>query len=189
MSEELLLLIGERLRAKRMEKKVTVGALAARAGVSKGLVSQIENNRTVPSLPVLFNLIHSLEEDVKSFFDDMQDHFENAHVRIIRRGEGTKFVKEPVRGLTYRRLLTRTLNFQTVDMVMLELAKGAGRSRMIRTDAYECKYVLKGTIEYQIEKEVVRLNAGDMMFFDGRAAHRLKNVGTGPATLLVFYFF
>ena len=67
MHEELLLLIGDKIKSKRTQKNVTLGELAAKAGVSKGLISQIENNRTLPSLPVLFNIIHSLEEDPALF--------------------------------------------------------------------------------------------------------------------------
>ncbi|WP_315820157.1 cupin domain-containing protein [Paraflavitalea speifideaquila] len=45
---------------------------------------------------------------------------------------------------------------------------------MIQTDAFECKHILKGSIEYQIEKEKFILNAGDTLFFDGRARHKLR---------------
>ncbi len=79
MQEDLILLIGEKLKSKRTQKNITLEELANRAGVTKGLISQIENNRTVPSLPVLFNLIHSLGEDLKSFFEDMHEHFTNGH--------------------------------------------------------------------------------------------------------------
>ncbi|HVW60536.1 MAG TPA: cupin domain-containing protein, partial [Puia sp.] len=65
----------------------------------------------------------------------------------------------------------------------------AGRKQMISTDAYECKYILKGQVEYQVEKEVFTLDEGDTLFFDGRARHRLKNTGATEALVLVFYLF
>ncbi len=68
MTEEILLLIGERIRARRQEKNITLEQLANKAGVTKGLISQIENNRTVPSLPVLLSIVHSLDEDMRGFF-------------------------------------------------------------------------------------------------------------------------
>jgi quercetin dioxygenase-like cupin family protein len=76
-----------------------------------------------------------------------------------------------------------------VDFVLLELKKGAGRKQLIRTEAFECKYVLKGKIEYQIEKEKIILQTGDTLFFDGRARHRLRNVGNTEASILVIYIF
>lgn len=189
MNEDLILLIGEKIKAKRTQKKITLEELANRAGVTKGLISQIENNRTVPSLPVLFNIIHSLDEDLKSFFEAMHDHFTNGHVLIVRSGQEKPFAKEPVKGFTYKRILTKSLVTQAVDFALLELKKGATRKQMITTDAFECKHILKGSIEYQIEKEKFILNAGDTLFFDGRAKHRVRNIGQGEATILIVYLF
>jgi transcriptional regulator with XRE-family HTH domain len=189
MNEELLLLIGDKIKRKRTLKNITLEQLAQKAGVSKGLISQIENNRTVPSLPVLFNIIHSLEEDLRTFFEDMQNGNSKNHILLVRKGEERHFTKEPVRGFTYKRILTRSIASQATDVVLLELKKKAGRRQMIRTDAFECKYVLKGRVEYQIEKEMITLQEGDTLFFDGRVPHRLRNAGDGDALILVFYFF
>ncbi len=189
MNEDLILLIGEKIKSKRTQKKITVETLANKAGVTKGLISQIENNRTVPSLPVLFNIIQALNEDLKTFFEDMHVHFTNGHVLIIRKGEEKPFEKEPVRGFTYKRILTKSLVTQAIDIAVLELKRGAGRKQMITTDAFECKHILKGKIEYQIEKEKFTLEAGDTLFFDGRARHRVKNIGQGEAAILIVYLF
>lgn len=189
MQEDLILMIGDKIRAKRSQKNITVEELAQRAGVSKGLISQIENNRTVPSLPVLFSIIHGLEEDLRSFFEDLHSHFTNEHVLIVRKSQYKKFEKEPVRGFTYKRILSKTLSGETLDFVMLELKPGANRRTMIQTDAFEIKYILQGSIEYQVEKEKFVLEAGDALFFDGRARHRLQNIGKTDALILVLYIF
>jgi len=189
MNEELLLLIGDKIKTKRTQKNVTLEQLASRAGVSKGLISQIENKRTVPSLPVLFSIIHSLEEDLRSFFGDMQDSFANNNFLIVRKGQERPFAKEPVKGFVYKRILTRSVASQATDLVLLELKKDASRKQLIRTDAFECKYILKGDIEYQIGDEIFTLHEGDTLFFDGRARHRLKNIGPAEALILVYYLF
>ena len=189
MNEELILLLGDKIKTKRTLKNITLEQLANKAGVSKGLISQIENNRTVPSLPVLFNIIHSLDEDLKTFFEDMHDSFTSNKVLIIRKGEEKLFGKEPVKGFSYKRILTKSLVSQAIDVVLLELKKNASRKQMIQTDAFECKHILKGSVEYQIEKEIFQLREGDTLFFDGRAAHRLKSVGNTEALILVIYLF
>ena len=189
MNEELLLLIGDKIKSKRTLKNITLEQLAKKAGVSKGLISQIENNRTMPSLPVLFNLIHSLGDDLKTFFGDMHDSLTNNHILIVRKGEEKIFEKEPVKGFVYKRILTRSIVSQATDVVLLELKKNASRKQLIQTDAFECKYVLKGKIEYQIGKEIFILDEGDTLFFDGRAKHRLKNIGNTEALILILYLF
>ena len=189
MNEALILLLGDKIKSKRQQKAITLEQLATKAGVSKGLISQIENNRTVPSLPVLFNIIHSLDEDLKTFFEDMHDEVNNKRLLIIRGGEEKEFKKEPVTGFTYKRIFTKNISTQTVDMALLELKKGASRRQMISTDAFECKHILKGKIEYQVEQEKFTLGAGDTLFFDGRSKHRLKNIGNTAALILVIYLF
>jgi len=189
MNEELLLLLGDKIKAKRTQKNITLEQLATRAGVSKSLISQIENNRTVPSLPVLFNIIHSLEEDLRTFFEDMHDTLNTSGVLIIRKGQEKTFSKESVKGFSYKRILTRTVASQAADVVLLALKKKASRKQMISTDAFECKYILKGDIEYQVEKQIFTLHEGDTLFFDGRAKHRLKNIGNTEALILIFYLF
>ncbi len=189
MNEELLLLIGDKIKAKRTQKNITLEQLAKRAGVSKGLISQIENNRTVPSLPVLLNIIHSLDDNLRTFFEDMQDTYNNSHILIIRKGQEKLFTKEPVKGFSYKRILTRTITSQATDVVLLELKKNALRKQLISTDAFECKYILKGDVEYQIDKEKFTLHEGDTLFFDGRVPHCLKNIGDAEALILIFYLF
>lgn len=189
MSEELLVLVGEKIKQKRVQQKITLEQLAQKAGVTKGLISQVENNRSLPSLPVLFNLIHSLGGTIKDFFEDLQEYHSNGHVLIVRAGESVPFEKEPVKGFQYQRILTRSVMSQTVDIVMLELKPNAGRKKFIKTEAFECKYVLKGKIEYEIEQNKFELSAGDTLFFDGRAKHRLRNIGNTTAQILVSYFF
>lgn len=189
MSEDLILLLGDKIRSKRTEQNITLEQLAEKAGVSKGLISQIENNRTVPSLPVLFNIIHSLGEDLKTFFESMHDHVNHSKVLIIRKGEEKEFRKEPVKGFSYKRIIAKNIVSQTTDVVLLELKKGAERKQMIQTDAFECKHILKGKVEYQVEEEKFILNTGDTLFFDGRLKHRIRNIGNGEAILLIIYLF
>jgi mannose-6-phosphate isomerase-like protein (cupin superfamily) len=137
----------------------------------------------------LLNIIHSLEESLRGFFEDMQDGYSKNHIVLVRKGEERHFTKEPVKGFSYKRILTRSIASQATDVVLLDLKKKAGRRQMIRTDAFECKYLLKGKVEYQIEKETIVLQEGDTLFFDGRAPHRVRNIGNDDARILVFYFF
>src|SRR6266487_5885591 len=71
MSNDLILQISNRIKEKRKEKKITLQELAEEVGVTKGLISQIENNRTVPSLNVLLSIIKSLHVDLNDFFDKL----------------------------------------------------------------------------------------------------------------------
>lgn len=189
MTEEILLLIGERIRSRRQEKNITLEQLANKAGVTKGLISQIENNRTVPSLPVLLSIVHSLDEDMRGFFEGLQAKMVDQKYFIIRKGEAKEVNREPVKGFTYKRIFSRAVHSSAFDMEILEIKTGAGRRQMVSTEAYELKYMIQGQIEYQVDNEKFQLKEGDSLAFDGRHPHRVKNIGKTTALLLVIYLF
>jgi transcriptional regulator with XRE-family HTH domain len=58
--DDLARLVGERLRAARRERGLSVGGLAAAAGVGKGSLSEIENGTRNPTLGTLQSLAGAL---------------------------------------------------------------------------------------------------------------------------------
>jgi transcriptional regulator with XRE-family HTH domain len=190
MQDDILIQISNKIKENRKAQKKTVQELATESKVSKGLISQIENNRTVPSLPVLMNIVLALNIDLKDFFEDIS-HNKNGSQKIIikTKNDYQSFEKEPSKGFKYKRILTRNMDGGPVDTVLLELKKGARRTHMIKTDAYEYKYVISGKVEYQIEDGKYVLEEGDSLFFDGRLPHKPANIGDTDALMLVVYFF
>jgi len=63
--------VGKRIKEMRLSKDLKLVEVAIKSGVSKGLLSRIENGRTIPSLPVFFNIISALDENPTTFFDQM----------------------------------------------------------------------------------------------------------------------
>ena len=108
MANEVLLQISSKLKDYRKSKGITIQQLADRAQVSKGLISQIENNRTIPSLLVLINLIRSLGVDLNDFFADVEQASE-AKVLVKRSDEYQSFEKEQSKGFLYKRIMTRNI--------------------------------------------------------------------------------
>ncbi|HUN30919.1 MAG TPA: XRE family transcriptional regulator [Trebonia sp.] len=58
--DDLARLVGERLRAARKERGLSVGGLAEVAGVGKGSLSEIENGTRNPTLSTLYSLAGAL---------------------------------------------------------------------------------------------------------------------------------
>ena len=189
MQDDIILKISYRIKEIRKEKRITIQELADRAGVSKGLISQIENNRTIPSLPVLMNIVQSLDLDLTSFFKDLTGDNQQEKVFVIRSSEYSPLQKEAAKGFSYQRILARNIQSGPVDFVLLELKKGARRNKMVVTDAFEYKYLIKGRIDYLIEDKNYILEEGDSIFFDGRLGHNLSNIGDSNALMLVVYYF
>ena len=188
MQEDILIQISQQIRERRKQKNITVQGLAERAGVSKGLISQIENSRTVPSLLVLINIIQALGVDLNVFFKDITAAEQRPTILVRRKAEYVNFDKEDAVGFHYHRIFTWSVKNSAVDFVLLELEQGANRP-VVKTEAYEYKYILSGEVEYRFESENVMLGAGDSMLFDGRLPHTPRNIGRGKALMLIVYFF
>lgn len=188
MEEDILIQISNSIKERRREKNITVQELATRANVSKGLISQIENSRTIPSLLVLIEIIRALEIDLNEFFKDIRTQAADYPVLVKRKGEYECFEKEHATGFHYQRIFTQSINHSTVDIVLLELTPEATRP-LVETEAFEYKYILSGEVEYQFGKDIIVLSQGDSVLFDGRVPHTPRNMGATNAAMLVIYFF
>ncbi len=189
LEDDILLQISNSIKARRREKDITVQELAALANVSKGLISQIENNRTIPSLLVLIDIIRALDIDLNEFFKNIRTANKQVPILVLRRADYQNFEKENAKGFSYQRILSRFIDHSTIDIVLLELEPNASRP-LVETDAYEYKYLLSGEIDYQFEDDrSIHLEAGDSILFDGRIPHTPVNLSNQKACLLVVYFF
>jgi transcriptional regulator with XRE-family HTH domain len=189
MQEDILIQISNKIKEIRKARNVTVQQLADEAKVSKGLISQIENNRTVPSLPVLMNIVHSLHLDLTDFFRDISPANNQQKVFVIRAKDYQPFEKETAKGFVYKRIMTRNMHGDPADFILLRLKKGAKRNKIVYTDAFEYKYVIKGRVEYLIDDKTYILEEGDSLFFDGRLGHKPANISNDDALMLVIYYF
>ncbi|WP_257669040.1 helix-turn-helix domain-containing protein [Parapedobacter tibetensis] len=188
MQQDILIQISQHIKERRRQKNITVQGLADKAGVSKGLISQIENSRTIPSLLVLINIIQALDIDLNVFFKDISASKQQPSVLVKRKGDYSHFEKEDAAGFHYHRIFTRSIKNSAVDFVLLELDVDASRP-MVKTEAFEYKYIIAGKVDYQFKNEVIHLNTGDSMLFDGRLPHTPRNTGAEKAIILVVYFF
>ncbi|MFI2743304.1 helix-turn-helix domain-containing protein [Zhouia sp. PK063] len=186
--ENYLIGIGKRIKELRKESKKTISDIAIKAEVSNGLISRIENGRTIPSLPVLLNIISALEVEVTEFFKGMPEPH-GASYMVTRAAEHSIIEKEDEAiGFSYKYIFSKQLNTIGFEAVLLEVLPNAKREK-VTTDAFEYKYMLSGDCIYDIGDEEVKLGEGDSIFFDGRVPHVPVNRSDKTAKMLVMYFF
>jgi transcriptional regulator with XRE-family HTH domain len=151
--------------------------LAQAAGVSRGLISQIELDRANPSIDTLRKVAAALESPIASFFDEGETN------GIVVRHHERKTLKVPRSGLTYE-LLTPDLNRQ-IEFILIELEPGEGGSRLpFGHPGEEAALVLEGTLGVWIGDEEHVLEAGDSISFNCGLPHRVENVGKKRVVLV-----
>ena len=70
--------IGGKIKAMGMEKQLTQEELANRCELSKGFISQLENNLTSPSIATLMDILDILGSNLREFFNEMSDEKKKA---------------------------------------------------------------------------------------------------------------
>jgi transcriptional regulator with XRE-family HTH domain len=186
--EDYLIGIGKRIKKIRKEKHLTISDVATKANVSNGLISRIENGRTIPSLPVLLSIITSLETPISLFFENLSPESKAKFV-VLRNDEYPALEKEiEAEGFVYKFIFSKQMAAMGFEAVLLEVKPNSKREKVI-TDAFEFKYILSGEITYEIDDEEVTLSEGDSLFFDGRLPHVPVNKGDYSCKMLVLYFF
>lgn len=186
MEDPLISGLGKRIKQLRQGKNQKLTDLAQIAGISKGLLSKIENGRAIPSLPVLFSLIRSLEIQPDVFFNHF--YFEEP-VKYLHKKPNDYFIikkEDGVAGFNYWFLFEKVMENFALEAVILDIEPGAQRKK-IKTNAYEFKFILEGTIHYYLDEECILLEKGDCFFFDGNIPHVPLNKSDAIAKMLVLY--
>jgi len=177
--------IGLRIREARRKKNLTLAAIAREAGLSKGLLSKIENFRALPSLPVLAAIARSLGIGMEDIVKGIGAG-EVPRCQLVPASGRTPMRREPSRGFKYEAIISRPLGGVGFEAFVLTLAPGA-RRRPVSTEGDEFIFMLSGKIRFNLGKESFALSAGDALYFDGRVPHVPINAARSPAGLLVIY--
>lgn len=184
-ADNSLFKIGLNIRQARKKRAMTLDDIARRTNLSKGLLSKIENFRTLPSLPVLSAIARSLNIGMENIVKNVGAETSAPH-QLVRANCRVPVKREKSRGFKYATLLARPLGNIGFESFVLALEPGAKR-KQVSTDGDEFIFMLRGEIQFSIGKETFRLSAGDAFYFDGRLPHAPLNLTKSPAELLVIY--
>jgi transcriptional regulator with XRE-family HTH domain len=185
MNGQILIRIGKKIREIRQQKQIKLHELAEDAQISKGLLSKIENGRTIPSLPVLLSIIEMLKVEMSEFFEGIELDGGGNYIHK-KKAEYITLEKEEAVGFLYKLILSQNILNMAFEALILDLEPGSKREKVV-TDGYEFKYVLKGEVTYHLGEEIVELQQGDSIFFNGKIPHVPVNNSQQPVSMLVIY--
>jgi len=182
-----LVQLGRTIRAKRTALGMTLQDVAEKADITRGLVSKIENFRTVPSLPILLRLAAALDVTMADLVKGIHTGDPYSPYILITSDQREEIQREDSEGFTYESIMehgmTGVSSFQSFILTMAPDAKRAP----VSTDGDQFVYMLSGSISFDIGEETVSLNTGDTLFFDGALPHCPINRSGTDAILLVIY--
>lgn len=89
--------IGSKIRRIRQERRMTLQSLADATGLSKPLLSQIENEQVIPPLATLLRIAKAFRVPLQSFF---QEEGSSSRCVLTKAGESRKMLRRPAENET-----------------------------------------------------------------------------------------
>lgn len=164
--------IGQKIRDLRKEKHMNISSLAEEAGVSPGLISQVERNMVTPSIVSLWKIAQSLDVSVGYFFDEEVKPIANPVVTKKTR----KRLSVSNNNAIYE-LLSADLN-RKIEFLYITLKAGDSTTKdFVTHEGEECGIVIRGRLLIKMEDREYLLEEGDSIYFDSTIPHRYVNVG------------
>ncbi|MEV6866951.1 XRE family transcriptional regulator [Streptosporangium subroseum] len=169
---------GARIREIRTQRGLTVAQLAEAAGVSTGLISQVERDRTDPSLETLRKIAKVLQLPLFSLFQEQ----DTKAVSVIRENN-RMLVASPVGGITYSRI---SPGHGRLEMLKGHLPPGGySAAEPWSHPSEECVLVLEGRLIVEVSGVQHDLSVGDSCYFHSSLPHRYLNPGDTPVDFVI----
>ncbi len=164
--------IGERMRALRHQRDLSLQQVAAKAELSVGYLSQIERGLSSPAVRDLIRIAAALETDPSFFFPDTEQHKDAAGRIVVRLAERKEVAFHA--GVTKQLLTPEGASSVRVYLITLEPGGRAGEALYAHAGE-EAGLVVQGRLHLTVESSEMFLNEGDSFRFDSNRPHRFAN--------------
>jgi transcriptional regulator with XRE-family HTH domain len=174
--------IGTRLRAYRIERGLTIAQLAEDSGISKGMLSKVENRHTAASLSTLARLADALSIPVTALFRGLEEEHE---AYFVPKGKGLETT--PARGSSgsLNELLGDTRGpHKRIEPIRVRITEPIDPFPLYQHAGTEFLHVLEGSMEYGYGNSRYKLNPGDSLVFEGEVPHGPTKLITLPVEFL-----
>lgn len=192
--------LGSRIRSERTRQRLSVRGLAREIGVSASLISQIETDKSHPSVSTLYAITTALNITVESLFDEAdtaalptEAPTTVAHLGV-RRDRRLRQSRQPIVRPAERESLTLDSGViwerlgqapnTHVDFLQITYPPGSTSSssgELMRHSGFEYGYLIKGSLVLTLGFDEYHLRSGDAVSFDSTTPHGYRNDGLKPA--------
>ncbi|MCK8784273.1 XRE family transcriptional regulator [Roseomonas sp. NAR14] len=166
--------IGQRIRALRLARALTLQELAERTALSVSMLSLLERGRTGPSISTLVVVASALGTQMGELLAPPAARGEGP---VSRRADQRVFVD----GNGVRRRVLKDDDSLGIEVSLIDYAPGpSGADDQMTHEGHEFGVVLAGRIEVMLGSRTYTLNEGDLISYRSDEPHRVVN--TEPET-------
>lgn len=162
--------IGHVLHEKRQAQSLTIADVASLAGVSRGMLSKIENGQVSTSLQTLNRIAAALGMTLAQLFKNFD--VPEGGAQHVKSGEGLEVVRRGTRrGHTYHLLAYDQGPRKQVEPFLITMDDASEVFPTFTHPGVEFIYMLEGSIEYRHGRNTYLLEPGDSLTFKGNIPH------------------
>jgi HTH-type transcriptional repressor of puuD len=171
--------IGALLNRERIQRKVTIRALARKAGLSPAIISRIEQGHSSPSFATLKKILDVFGLSFAEFFGSQKSAEESPIIRKkdmrVNRGIGEGLLATVVNAGRSKEL-----------QLFREVFEPGGHygKEMLTHQSVEAGICVKGTLRLDLGDRTYTVSEGDGWFFDSTIPHRFSNPTKKQAILV-----
>lgn len=162
--------LGNTLRELRHRDRLTIADVAAQAGISRGMLSKIENGQVSTSLETLEKLAAAFGVSLGHLF--RQYDMPSGGAQLVKSGTGMEVVRRGTkRGHTYHLLAYGQGPQKSFEPFLITLDDASEVFPTFEHPGHEFIYMLQGRIEYRHGRDIYALGPGDALTFRGDVPH------------------
>ncbi len=181
--QEVLARIGARLRAARVERKLTLEQVASAAGLTKGFLSQLERGESSASIASLLALCSVLDVSIAALLDDAAGTI--AFDPVIRRADRTTMYLGGEGVTDYLVSPPRDRRFEVFETHLEPLGSPGEQQYSLEAD-FGFAYVVRGRLEFRLGSTTHVLQGGDTITYSPRDDHTFRNPSAKREAVVVF---
>lgn len=167
--------IGGRIKSIRLKRGLTQEELALRSELTKGYISQLENDLASPSIATLIDILNVLGVTPQAFFAE-----EKEEQRVFGK---TDFFVSPNGGGEATWLIPNSQKNE-MEPILLSLPAGSESEVRMPFEGEEFGYVLEGRITLVIDDKSYTAKRGEAFYIDGAYEHKIVNDFTRDAKII-----
>ena len=180
--------IGNTIRELRQHHGLTIAEVAEQSGISRGMLSKIENAQTATSLETLAKLASALGVSLATLFRNY--NIPAGSAQLVKRGEGMEVVRRGTkRGHTYHLLAYDQGPTKLFEPFLITMDDASEVFPTFEHPGTEFIYMLEGAIEYRHGQSTYRLDPGDSLTFRGDIPHGPEKLVVLPIRFLAIIYY
>ncbi len=167
--------IGFKIKEIRLKRGLTQEELASRCELTKGYISQLENDIASPSIATLIDILNILGVSPQAFFT------EDAKQKIVF-SKSDFFESENGDGTTIWLIPNSQKN--EMEPILLTLPPEGESAVRPPFEGEEFGYVLEGKIAIDAGEFSYKAKKGDAFYITGEKEHKIINIGKGITKII-----